>query len=232
MGNFVLIGGSYGIGFQLAQQLVEEGNTVHIYARTIGKLVESENLIFHTHNVMEDKLDPSQITNMIDGLVYLPGSIQLKPFHRISKQDFLDDFHINFLGAVDSIQAFLPQLKEAKGSIVLISSIAATTGMPFHTSISAAKGAIEGFAKSLAAELAPNVRVNVVAPSLTDTPLAERFLSSPEKKDASSKRHPLGRVGKAEDIAEAISYLLSPKSSWVSGQVLHIDGGMSSLKTT
>jgi len=231
MGNFVLIGGSYGIGFQLAQQLANEGNTVHVFARTIGNIVESSNLIFYSHDVLKDKLDPSIISNKIDGLVYLPGSIQLKPFHRLGKQDFLDDFQINFLGAVESIQAFLPQLKEAKGSIVLISSIAATTGMPFHTSIGAAKGAIEGFAKSLAAELAPNVRVNVVAPSLTDTPLAERFLSSPEKIEASSKRHPLGRVGTAEDISEAISYLLSPKSSWVSGQVLHIDGGMSSLRT-
>jgi NAD(P)-dependent dehydrogenase (short-subunit alcohol dehydrogenase family) len=137
---------------------------------------------------------------------------------------------INFISMVKVIQSILPNLNAAEqSSIVLFSSVAASMGMPFHTSVAAAKGAIEGFAKALAAEYAPKIRVNVIAPSLTDTPLAEKFLSNDEKKEKSALRHPLKRVGSTEDMAQMASFLLSDKSSWISGQIFHVDGGMSTL---
>jgi NAD(P)-dependent dehydrogenase (short-subunit alcohol dehydrogenase family) len=164
--------------------------------------------------------------------VYCPGSINLKPFHRFSIDEFKNDFEINLLGAVKTIQAALPALKKANGSsVVLFSTVASQLGMPFHASVASAKSAVEGLAKSLAAEYATNgIRVNVVAPSLTDTPLAEKLLSSPEKREASDKRHPLGRVGNPEDIAATVAFLLSEKTAWVTGQILHVDGGMGALK--
>jgi NAD(P)-dependent dehydrogenase (short-subunit alcohol dehydrogenase family) len=172
------------------------------------------------------------IEGPIDGLVYFPGTIILKPFARITEQDFLHDFHINALGAATSIQQYLPNLKAASApaSIVLLSSVAVAQGMSFHASIAMAKGAIEGLAKSLAAELAPSIRVNVVAPSLTATPLAEKLINNPEKLEASDKRHPLRRIGQPNDIAAAVSFLLSEESSWITGQILPVDGGMSSIR--
>ncbi|TAH26343.1 MAG: SDR family oxidoreductase [Cytophagales bacterium] len=228
MKTYVLIGGSYGIGADVAKLLNSEGNKVVVYSRSIGNLSDYTNLIWYPYDALLGAPDIENVSEGIDGLVYLPGSINLKPFHRTTTKDFLDDFQLNFLGAVSAIQAFLPKLKQNHGSIVLMSTVAVSLGLPFHASISASKAAIEGLSKSLAAELAPNIRVNVVAPSLTDTPLAEKLLSSPEKKDAASKRHPLNIYGKSIDIAEAIVFLL--KSQFTTGQVLHIDGGISTLK--
>ncbi len=172
------------------------------------------------------------IDSALDGLVYFPGTINLKPFNRISEEDFLAEYKLNALGAVSVIQKYLTNLKNApSASIVLISTVAASQGMAYHASISMAKAAIEGLALSLAAELAPHIRVNVVAPSLTKTPLAEKLINSPEKKEASDKRHPLKRIGQPEDIANAISFLLGEEAAWMTGQILHVDGGMSSLRT-
>jgi NAD(P)-dependent dehydrogenase (short-subunit alcohol dehydrogenase family) len=164
--------------------------------------------------------------------VYCPGTINLKPFHRISIADFKQEMEVNFYGAIRLLQACLKGLKKSNcPSVVLYSTVAVQTGMGFHAGIASAKGAIEGLTRSLAAEWAPNkIRVNAIAPSLTETPLASALLSTPEKKEASDKRHPLGRVGKPEDIAEATVFLLSEKSSWMTGQILHLDGGMSHLK--
>jgi NAD(P)-dependent dehydrogenase (short-subunit alcohol dehydrogenase family) len=140
--------------------------------------------------------------------------------------------HINFFSMVKVLQTVLPQLSaSAQASIVLFSSVAASMGMPFHTSVAAAKGAVEGFAKALAAEYAPKFRVNVIAPSLTDTPLADKFLNNDDKKEKSSLRHPLKRYGESQDLANMAIFLLSENSSWMSGQVLHVDGGMSTLLT-
>jgi 3-oxoacyl-[acyl-carrier protein] reductase len=157
----------------------------------------------------------------------------LKPLHRTTEAEFLQEYRINALGAVAVVQQYLANLKSAAPtpSITLISTVAVAQGMTFHTSIAMAKGAIEGLTLALAAELAPTIRVNAVAPSLTASPLADKLINSPEKLEASNKRHPLRRVGQPEDIANAIHFLMGEKASWITGQILHVDGGMSSVRT-
>lgn len=172
-----------------------------------------------------------EINGPIDGLVYFPGTINLKPFHRYKHEEVMNDLTVNVLGAFQSVQKYLPNLKQGtNSSVVLFSSVAATTGMTFHTSIALAKGAIEGLTRSLAAEFAPTIRVNAIAPSLTNTPLGEKFLSTPEKMEASAQRNPMKKVGTSEDLSNSIEFLLSEKSAWITGQVLHVDGGMGTLR--
>ena len=228
MKNILLIGGSYGIGLAIAKELQYE-NKVFVASRTNAEIAE----MHVTHipfDATTDTLDTSNLPEVIDGLVYCPGSINLRPFRGLKPEAFEQDLQINFISLVKVIQSVLPNLTaSSQSSIVLFSSVAASMGMPFHTSVAAAKGAIEGFAKALAAEYAPKIRVNVIAPSLTDTPLAEKFLSNDDKKEKSAQRHPLKRVGTSEDMAQMASFLLSEKSSWISGQIFHVDGGMSTL---
>jgi NAD(P)-dependent dehydrogenase (short-subunit alcohol dehydrogenase family) len=153
------------------------------------------------------------------------------PFNRIASKDFIKDYNLQVVGAVKVIQAALPKLKESKnGSIVLFSTVAVQLGLNFHSLVASSKGAIEGLTKALAAELAPTIRVNCIAPSLTNTPLAASLLNSDQKIDANAQRHPLKRVGTPLDIANAVEFLLTDKSSWVTGQILSIDGGMSTIK--
>lgn len=172
-----------------------------------------------------------ELSEPLNGLVYFPGTIHLKPFSRLSREDFLNDLEINVLGAVSFVQKYLPLLRQSAGaSVVFVSSVAAQIGMPFHTSISLSKGALEGLARAMAAELAPLVRVNCVAPSLVNTPLAERFVNTIEKKTATSNMNPLRKTGIPEDIAAMIEFLLSPASGWITGQVFAVDGGMNKLK--
>jgi NAD(P)-dependent dehydrogenase (short-subunit alcohol dehydrogenase family) len=222
--NIILVGGNSGIGKAVAAQLQEDGATIFSYSRT-GEGTAAVD--FST-----DFEELPGLPEIIDGVVYCPGTINLKPFHRISIADFKQEMEVNFYGAIRLLQACLKGLKKSNcPSVVLYSTVAVQTGMGFHAGIASAKGAIEGLTRSLAAEWAPNkIRVNAIAPSLTETPLASALLSTPEKKEASDKRHPLGRVGKPEDIAEATVFLLSEKSSWMTGQILHLDGGMSHLK--
>ena len=228
MKNILLIGGSHGIGLALAKELENE-NSVFIASRTNENLAGLK--VTHIHfDATADTLDISKLPTVIDGLVYCPGSINLRPFRGLKPEAFEADLQINFIGLVKVIQAVLPNLNASQqASIVLFSSVAASMGMPFHTSVAAAKGAIEGFAKALAAEYAPKIRVNVIAPSLTDTPLADKFLSTEEKREKSALRHPLKRFGTSDDIAQMATFLLSEKSSWISGQIFHVDGGMSTL---
>lgn len=228
MKNILLIGGSYGIGLAIAKELQYE-NKVFIASRTNENLTD----LHITHipfDALNDTLDTNQLPEVIDGLVYCPGSINLRPFRGLKPESFEADMQINFISLVKVIQTVLPNLTASnQSSIVLFSSVAASMGMPFHTSVAAAKGAIEGFAKALAAEYAPKIRVNVIAPSLTDTPLADKFLNNDVKKEKSAERHPLKRVGTSDDMAQMASFLLSEKSSWISGQIFHVDGGMSTL---
>ena len=229
--KYLIIGGSSGIGLALTNRLAVEGNKVVVLSRNINQLQLNENIEHHTFDVFDEPQSFPILDHEISGLAYCPGSINLKPFKSLKEQDYIDDFKINALGVVKVINQYLPNLKKVeKSSIVLFSTVAVQTGMPYHASIAMAKGAIEGLTRSLAVEFAPKIRVNAIAPSLTDTPLASKLLSNDEKKEASAKRHPLNSVGKAEEIANAAYYLLSDESSWVTGQILHIDGGMSSLR--
>lgn len=228
MKNILLIGGSYGIGLAIAKQLQFENN-VFIASRSNENLADIE-ATYIQFDASTDVLDTSKLPSVIDGLVYCPGSINLRPFKGIKPETFEADLQINFISLVKVIQSVLPNLLAAEqASIVTFSSVAASMGMPFHTSVSASKGAIEGFAKALAAEYAPKIRVNVIAPSLTDTPLADKFLNNETKQEKSAERHPLKRFGKPEDSAQMATFLLSDKSSWISGQIFHVDGGMSTL---
>lgn len=173
------------------------------------------------------------IEEFIDGIVYFPGTINLKPFHRLKMEEFVEDFHINTLGAVAFSQFYLPNLKKSeKASMVFVSSVAVQMGLPFHSSIAMAKGALEGFTKALAAELAPAIRVNCIAPSLVNTPLGEKFLATPEKMEAMQNRNPMRKVGTPSDIANAIHFLLKDTSNWMTGQILAVDGGMGTIKNT
>lgn len=227
--NILLIGGNTGIGLATARLLVAGGNSVTAAARHPAALAELGIPVQPF-----DALAPSalELPPVLDGLVYFPGSITLKPFHRLTAEDFLTDYGINCLGAVAAIQSALPALKAAPAaSIVLFSTVAVAQGMPFHASIAAAKGAVEGLARSLAAELAPKIRVNVVAPSLTDTPLASPLLNTDAKREAAAKRHPLQRVGDPEQTAKLVAWLLSDDSGFLTGQTLRPDGGLSSVRT-
>lgn len=223
--NIVIIGGNSGIGKAIVGSLKARGaNNLYLYS-------SSEQGDTHL-DVTKDFESIKGLPEEIHGLVYCPGSIHLKPFHRFTIADFHQDLEINLIGAVRVLQACYKSLKKSKNaSVILFSTVAVQSGMSFHTSISSAKGALEGLGRSLAAEWAPsNIRVNLVAPSLTDTPLAKQLLGTEDKQEASSKRHPLGRYGKPEDIASAAVYLLSDEASWMTGQVMHVDGGMSSVK--
>ena len=228
MKNIVLIGGSYGIGLAIAKEL-QAKNNVFVASRTSEGLSDLD--VTHLpFDATTQNLDITKLPAVIDGLIYCPGSINLRPFKALKIEAFENDLQINFIGAVKVIQTLLPNLVASQqSSIVLFSSVAASMGMPFHTSVAAAKGAIEGFAKALAAEYAPKIRVNVIAPSLTDTPLADKFLNNDEKKEKSALRHPLKRFGTVDDIAQMANFLISDNSSWISGQILHVDGGMSTL---
>ena len=232
--NILIIGGSSGIGHQLISLLDSE--EANIYTASRSKAEDWPNEVnYLPFDVLENTNQLATfLPDQLHGLVYSVGSINLKPFSRVSEADMLKDFQINVVGAAMVIQQALKSLKASgAASVVLISSVAATTGMSFHTSIATAKAGLEGFAKALAAELAnQQIRVNVIAPSLTDTPLAANLLSTDEKREASAKRHPLGRFGTTTDISSAITFLLSDESSWITGQVIAVDGGMGSLRTS
>jgi 3-oxoacyl-[acyl-carrier protein] reductase len=229
--NYLIVGGSSGIGLEITKRLVKEGNRVFVISRNQNQLHQTDNVEFLSFDVLSDSGTFPSIDDDLSGIAYCPGSINLKHFKIFKEQDYLDDFRINALGAVKVIGQYLPNLKKAnKSSIVLFSTVAVQTGMPYHTSVAMAKGAVEGLTRTLAAEFAPNIRVNAIAPSLTDTPMANRLLSSDEKREVSAKRHPLNLIGKAEDIANAAYYLLSDESNWVTGQIFHVDGGISSLR--
>jgi len=227
--NYLIVGGSYGIGLGIVKALLQEDTNVYVLARTNEQLPDASNLHYQSFDVLgEDSID---LPDELHGLVYCPGSINLKSFRSLKPSSFREDFEINVMGAVKVLQAAQKVLTKTEGSsVVLFSTVAVTQGMPFHASVATSKGAIEGLAKSLAAEWSPKVRVNCIAPSLTDTPLAAKLLSTDDRKTASAQRHPLKRVGTVTDIAEAACFLLSDKSSWMTGQVLGVDGGMSAVK--
>ena len=229
--NYIIIGGSSGIGLEITRRLSAQGHRIWVGSRTSGSLGELEQVTHFKFDVLQDPLSSGLLPDMIHGLVYCPGTIRLRPLRGLKEEDFLMDFRLNVLGAVKSIQACLTGMKKSENgaAIVLFSTVAVKTGFPFHASIASAKGAVEGLTRSLAAELAPKIRVNAVAPSLTDTPLTARLLSSDEKRSASAKRHPLKRIGTPDDIANTALFLLEGTSAWMTGQIIGVDGGLGSV---
>jgi len=233
-GTYVIAGGSHGIGLELVRLLAPTAERIDVWSRTSDGLQS----VAEVHHLPCDFADPEGVLpeppEEICGAVYCPGSITLRSFRSLQPADFRQDLELNLVGAVRFLQACQPRLKGPDGgpaSVVLFSTVAVGQGMPMHASVAAAKGAVEGLARSLAAEWAPKVRVNVIAPALVDTPLAARLLSSPDKREALAARYPLKRIGDPADVAALARFLLSAESGWVTGQVFRVDGGMSTLRT-
>ena len=232
MQHYLIIGASTGIGQELARQLAESGHQVIATFHKNEPTVSIPNICYYHLNVLEDTFSLDFLPAELAGFVYCPGSINLRPFERIKSADFELDYKLQVTGAIKLLQLVLPRLKKsANASIVLFSTLAVQTGLPFHAQVAASKGAIEGLTRALAAEYAPHIRVNCIAPSLTDTALAASLLNTEQKKEANALRHPLKRIGTSKDIANMAAFLLSEKASWITGQILHVDGGMSSIKT-
>lgn len=226
--NILVVGGSTGIGLEVVRELLAQGAQVTVWSRQAGALASLAGVTHVAVDVLTDELPAPPA--VLDGLVYCPGSINLKPFKSLKPAQFQADFDLNVLGAVRCLQAAEVSLKKAsQPAVVLFSTVAVQRGMAFHASIAAAKGAVEGLTRSLAAEWAPLVRVNAIAPSLTDTPLAERLLSSEDKQKAAADRHPLKRFGSAAEIAAMAVFLLGPSAGFMTGQVIGMDGGLSAL---
>lgn len=231
MKNYIIIGGSDGIGRAIVQTLRSDHNhnVWATYHSSSDEQIISDSRYFEL-DVNAEKMDLDSLPDVLDGIVYCPGNIKLKPFHRIKPADFISDYQLQVLGAVKVIQFLLPRLRRAENAaVVLFSSVAVQKGFNFHSLISSSKGAIEGLTKALAAEYAPKIRFNCIAPSLTDTTLSEGLLNTDTKREAHSQRHPLKRIGQPKDIAAMASFLLTEQSSWITGQIMHVDGGMSNI---
>lgn len=233
MSNYLIAGGSRGIGLELVRLLAPTASRIDVWSRSVDDL-QTTGVVSHA---TADFTDPSaplpELPESIQGAVYCPGTVNLKSFRALSEDDFRRDWEVNLLGAVRFLKACQPKLSGADGrpaSVVLFSTVAVGQGMPMHASVAAAKGAVEGLVRSIAAEWAPKIRVNAVAPALVDTPLVERMLSTPEKREAMSARYPMKRVGTAADAAALARFLLSDESGWMTGQVLGLDGGMSTVR--
>jgi 3-oxoacyl-[acyl-carrier protein] reductase len=229
MKRYLIIGGQGGIGYELTKKLLDNKEEVIVLSKQIRAEKCLEGAHYFSCDVTSSVDNFPEIDGPLDGLIYCVGTIVLKPFRALKQEDFLNDLNINYLGAIKSIQKYLPNLqKSEQASVVLFSSVAAKKGMSFHSSIAGAKGAIEGLTVSLAAEFAPKIRVNAIAPSLTNTPLAEKLVNTESKLQMANERHPMKRIGEAKDMVEAVCYLLH--STWVSGQILSVDGGLSTIR--
>ena len=229
--NILVIGGSSGIGLALVT-LLSPDNNVYVASRS-SERIDGLKVNYIPFDATKDTIDTSLLPETLDGFVYCPGSINLRPFKGLKIEAFTDDFEINVLGAIKSLKSVLGLLLASTkaSSVVFYSTVAVQTGMPFHSSISASKGAVEGLTRSLAAEFAPKIRVNAIAPSIVDTPLASKFLNNDVKMEKANERHPLGRIGTAKELADVTAFLLGDQSSWMTGRILQIDGGIGNLKT-
>ena len=229
--NILIVGGSSGIGLSLVKQLQSDHNL--IVANRSDEALNGLSVEFIPYDAENGELEVAKLPETLNGLVYCPGTINLRPFKGLRPEVFTRDFSINVMGAIKTLQAVLGRLQnsEVPASVVFFSTVAVQTGMPFHSSVATAKGALEGLSRSLAAELAPKIRFNVLAPSLVDTPLAEKFLNNDTKKSNAEARHPLQRIGSPEEIARMVAFLLGDQSSWMTAQTITIDGGIGSIKS-
>ena len=229
MKNYLVIGGSSGIGKEISELLSNENIVFSTSRNEINEL--NENIRHIKYDVLEDELDPELLPDQIDGFVYCPGTINLRPFRSLKLETFRSDLELNLIGAIKTLQIILTRLQQSpSSSIIFYSTVAVKTGMPFHSSVSSSKSALEGLTKSLAAEFAPKIRVNCIAPSIVNTPLANKFLNTEDKIEKAAARHPLNKIGTAKEIAQLTQYLLDDKSKWITGQIINIDGGISSIK--
>lgn len=227
MKNILVVGGTSGIGAEVIRQL--QGRA-QIYTASRSAASVSGVVAAQEWDVNEEELNVDWLPDVLDGVVYCPGSINLKPISSLKLQAFRDDMEVNFFGAVKVLKAVLRKLKKSEdGQVVFFSTVAVQRGLPFHASIGSAKGAVEGLTRSLAAELAPKIKVNCIAPSLTDTPLAEKLLGTDDRRQSAAERHPLKRFGQPADLALMATYLLLQNQGWMTGQVIAIDGGMSAI---
>jgi len=225
MKTILVVGGSKGIGKAVIDSLKESHKIIN-FSRSEAE--SHQNVTHYSVDVLQDELP--DLDSEINGLVFCPGSINLKPINRLSLDDFRNDFEINVVSAVKVIQKYINSLKNNNGSVVLFSTVATVLGMPFHASVSASKSAVEGLTKSLAGEFATKVRFNCIAPTVTDTSLAERLLKNEKQQENMKMRHPLKKYLQAEEVASLATYLLSENASAISGQVFPIDAGIVSLK--
>ena len=226
MGNIVVVGGSKGIGQAIVNFLIEKNKIFNI-SRT-APLQSHANLTHYNCDILSDDLPD---LDAIDTLIYCPGSINLKPISRLKLDDFRDDFEINVVGAVKAIQHYLPKIKNGKNpSILLFSTVATKLGMPFHASVAAAKSGVEGITKSLGAELAPTIRVNAIAPTVTNTDLAAKLLRNERMIENITDRHPLKKFLKPQEVADLATFLISEKANSISGQIFELDCGIVNFK--
>ena len=226
MRKIIIVGGSRGIGNSLLTTLVENNNVINI--SRVQPTLSHTNLTHHTCDVLIGELP--DITEA-DSIIYCPGSINLKPISRLKLDDFRNDFEINVIGAVKTIQKYLSILKKGDSpSVILFSTVATELGMPYHASVAAAKSAVEGLVKSLGAELAPTIRINAIAPTVTDTDLAAKLLRNEKMIDMITERHPLKKFLNPKEVADMAEFLLSQKAASISGQVFKMDCGIVSFK--
>lgn len=232
-GSYLIMGARGGIGEAIARRLVARRQNVAGTMREGGDAPQGLTMFHH------DIADGQNIANIVasldtgdglSGLAYCIGSIDIAPLKSASDQKFIDAFEVNVMGAVRALRAAESALRKGKGSVVLFSSIAAGQGFPNHAAIGTAKAAVEGLMRSVAAEWAPDVRVNCIAPSLSATPLAAKFTGNEKIAEAIAKAHPIPRLGQAEDAAALAEFLLLPESGWITGEVFHLDGGRSHLR--
>lgn len=229
--SFVIVGGSKGIGLDITKRLSGRGHQVLVLSRTGESLTAIPGVTHHPFDVTTDEVDKSLLPESIDGVAYCPGSINLRSFRALKPEVFREDFELNVVGAIKVLQSTLAGLKKAgSSSVLLFSTVAVGQGMHAHASIAASKGAIEGLTRTLAAEFSPHTRVNCLAPALTDTAMTEKFFSDPDKAKALGEKYPLGRTGAVADLASIGVFLLDDESSWVTGQVWGVDGGMSAVR--